>query len=59
MPSPTPVPAEQALAELLEWQNREAGGVAELAGPSDSGRTRTLLGLRDATPAPCSWTPPG
>ncbi|MFE6625050.1 SUKH-4 family immunity protein [Streptomyces sp. NPDC057740] len=50
MPNPSPVPAEQALAELLEWQNKETGGVAELVGPPDSGRTRTLLRLCDAVP---------
>lgn len=50
MPSPSPVPAEQALTELLEWQDRETHGVAELTGPPNSGRTRTLLRLREAIP---------
>ncbi|KUN90469.1 SUKH-4 family immunity protein [Streptomyces caeruleatus] len=50
MPNLTPVPPEQALAELVEWHSREAHGVAELTGPQDSGRTETLLRLLEIVP---------
>ena len=50
MPNPSPVSPEQALAELTEWQRDETRGVAELAGPPDSGRTRTLRRLNEAAP---------
>ncbi|WP_157839172.1 hypothetical protein [Streptomyces flavidovirens] len=49
-PVPSPVSPEQTLTDLLEWQNSETHGVAELTGPPGSGRTQTLLRLREAVP---------
>lgn len=50
MPSDSPVAPEQALAHLLEWWSSGTQRVAELTGPPGSGRTETLLQLREAVP---------
>jgi hypothetical protein len=52
MPAPTPpVPSDEALAVLTEWDNNTTRGIAELTGDQDSSRTRTLLRLHEGNPA--------
>ncbi|MGW7197281.1 hypothetical protein [Streptomyces chryseus] len=46
--SSSSVPPEDALAALIEWCDSGTQRVAELTGPSDSGRTGILLRLHEA-----------